>query len=317
MEAALPLTEAEDALHEIVAYYDPDMRWQEDDSETSCHTVPYVPYGTIFFRALTMDENVPRLRAGGLTLSPTPFRFWFGNMSIEEIQAKYEETEPALFDLGVTNGHSLPLPARDDNFDIGDRLSLPPSDEPFDLDVFITRIYGQFVVDVLGNAPEPREATNSSFLRRTAIQGHVIDDAFRNFSIFEHVAYKNSTTSEWTNSFRWFFPNRSHDPTDVSTDYLCSPYYTTWSTFLQDASIEHIVVSDARRALWERVRSLRWIPDAQHDKMWGADVREGFTRWPGIFKPNGWPKSAPRILLHLDDRPVLGDSSDYIKGGAQ
>lgn len=292
-----------------------------------------------------MVIGVPRLRIGGSTLPPPAFYTWFG-MTIEEVQTKYKMSgiigrdalggkrptnkarmpiyhnrtgtqEPALFDLRA-RGHSLPPPIRDDGSDVDDRMSIPPADEPRDIDEFLSRLYRQFVIDVLGKAPNMKGATNASYMRLTALQRREgTDVTFKNLTlstIWNHVAYRTATTADWQRAFKWLFPSRGFKTTDTVQNYPSCPYFRTWMEFLENAENSQKLVSDAREALWKLVRTWSWIPDAQQDKMWPTPALKGFTRWPHILKSNGKDLPAPRILLKNDAQPTFtltgGDDED-------
>lgn len=125
MDAALPLSEAEDLNLDVLAYNtsrradwqeDEEEEEEEDGEEANEHRgrvrVPYIPYGCIFFRRIKVGEVSPRLRAGGTLLTEPAFKFWFDSMTLEEVQAMYQKSgiipRQALAGKRPTNKAKMP-----------------------------------------------------------------------------------------------------------------------------------------------------------------------------------------------------------------
>lgn len=222
MDAALPLSEAEDLNRDVLAYNTSRREdWEqeeEEEGEEGQHDnrrgrqVPFIPYGCIFFRRIMVGNVVPRLRIGGTLLTEPAFKFWFEGMTLEEVQAMYQKSgiiprqamaskrptnkakmptyinftgapEPTLFDL-QSQGHTLPPPEQDVGSDIDDRSSPPPADEQETIDTFLSQLWRQFVIDLTGKAPNPRGITNPSYLKLTNVQRREgKEDIYKNLTL--------------------------------------------------------------------------------------------------------------------------------------
>jgi hypothetical protein len=344
MDAALPLSEAEGLNTDVLAYNTfRRAAWQEEEDEGEEDRiprtrVPYIPNGCVFFRRLMIGEIVPRLRIGGTLLAESAFKFWFDGMTIDEVKAMYQRSgviprsalaarrptnkgrmpiytnltgapEPTLFDL-QRQGHKLPPPVLDNGSDIEDRSSPPPDEEPATIDTFLTGLWRQFIIDVIFKAPNPRGNINPSYLKLSADQRREAkDDIFKNLTLsdlFTDVAYRNGSTQDWTRAFKWLFPEPGFKTTSAIQNYPSCPYFKKWMNFIENPD-DLEVVTASRQQIWKKIKTLRWIPDAQQDKMWSTKAARGFTRWPDSTGSSGRDAAAPRILLWGNGVPVFND----------
>lgn len=348
MDVSLPITELGHISDDVLAY-NPRRRTddQDEDEEESSDDdgqrtrVAYNPYGCVFLRRI-MVGDVPRLRIGGPVLPVPAFKYWFGGKTYEEICNEYrttgviprealaqtrvvtnrgrmplytnprEEPDEDLFSLGAS-GHTLPPAHNDDGSDIEERDTPPPSEAAPTIDNFLTTLYRQFVIDVLGKSPVMKGNTNPSYVKLSTVERRSgKDDPFRNLTlsdIFVAVSFKRASTDEWKRAFYWFFPPPGFKTTTRIQNYLACPYFKTWLQFLEDAGDNTALIENARDSLWKVVKEWSWIPHAQQDKMWVTSTTyPGFTRWPSLQKP------APRILLRERADPSFvtqgGESSE-------
>ncbi|KAF9443967.1 hypothetical protein P691DRAFT_631072, partial [Macrolepiota fuliginosa MF-IS2] len=198
MDAVLPVTEADGAALNVLAY-NTSVRATENADEYSDRKVPYNPYGCIFLRRLKL-VNIPRMRYGGPILTGDAFKYWFDGLhNIDQLKAKYLQSgiidksviaversttskrkpplyinmsgreEQKLFNLGAL-GHTLPSPVLDNDSDLEDRPSPPPDNDSRDLDTMLSALWRQFVSDLTSKSPNPHGRTNPSYLKLTDVQ---------------------------------------------------------------------------------------------------------------------------------------------------
>ncbi|KAG6898534.1 hypothetical protein C0993_006176 [Termitomyces sp. T159_Od127] len=348
MDAALPITEADEAGLETAAYRralprqriierndrevgdedieDIDEDEEEDEERQHSGEVAYNPYGLVFFRRIKV-EDTPRFRHGGPTLLDGAIKFWFG-MTAEQLESKYnsnglvdkdvvgatrsktnrrrlpqsfiaDEPQPDLFNVGAP-GQQLPQPALDEGSDVEDAETPPP---PASLNEFLSDLYRTFVVDLTCKSPNPRGSTRQSYVKLTTQQRlDATEDVYKTLvlsDIFTHVAYKITPIENWEQAFNWLFPKRGQEISTSIQNYPTCPYYKKWRAFANDAANDARLVSEARKAIWARIKTWSWLPDAQQDKMWPTSLRNvtGFIRCPDLRSNGRWLDAAPRILV--------------------
>jgi hypothetical protein len=332
MRAVLPLTDEDD--HLVLAHSPRGGRVGDgngldgnasDDEEFNAST-PYYPYGAIFLRRMMAgpsdDIPVPRMRRGGPFLPPSEFEYLF-KATEQEIRHKYfivgvvprasknshrpsnrakctptyvtqpGDPEPILFDL-AERGYELPPPPVDNGSDDG----VDPGDRGFgsgDIDQDCTRLWRQFLVDVINKAPNPRQAGLKSYCKLTGGQRREAqEELYMNTDlsqVWNACQWRVAESTEWSRAFGHLFPPVGHEtPGNVQNYHQCQ-YYRYWQEILvlnPRDSVEAI-----RQSFKTRVLSLGWIPDAAQDKMWPTkQYPERFNRYPP-----GTTGPAPRILL--------------------
>lgn len=349
MASVLPITEAEDANLDTLAYNTSVRRREahdeDGDDEFLYGRVPYNPHGCVFLRRIMLPQ-VPRMRNGGPTLSPPAFKFWFSGMTQSELQSKFRKTgvvdrrvvattrsttskvkmpvyinltndpEPDLFNL-TAQGYSLP-PLIDDNLsDFEDRDSPPPHAGPSHLDTHLSAIWRQFVCDLTSKSPNQSGSTSPSYLKLNDIQRRSGSEApyqhLRLSELFVAVYYKQASTEVWETSFNWLFPPLGRTISSNAQNYPQSPYYEQWGNFLERNTHDPRIIEDTRKVFLRRILGWSWMPHAQGDRMWPTAAHRKssrkFTRWP--LTP-GHP-AAPHILLHrngVPEFPVEGANAD-------
>lgn len=332
MDAVLPITEAEGADREVLAY-NTSIRHREiqgdEDGAVLRGRVPFNPFGCIFLRRIMLPE-VPRMRHGGPNLSPSAFSFWFNGMTIPQLQSKFRKSgivdrnivaagrfttnkvrmpmyinltgapQPNLFNL-ADRGHALPPLIEDNLSDIEDRDTPPPEDGPQDLDTRLSSIWRQFVCDLTSKSPNQRGLTNPSYLKLNTIQRRSGSEEpykhLRLSELFTAVYYKQATEKTWETSFKWLFPPLGQRVSSVVQNYKQSPYYEQWTALLERNQDNPRLIEDARQEFFRRIKMWSWMPNAQVDKMWPTAAHRptsrSFTRWP---EAPGHP-AAPHILI--------------------
>ncbi|GLB45961.1 hypothetical protein LshimejAT787_4400010 [Lyophyllum shimeji] len=343
MDAVLPLTEAEGADLNVLAY-NTSVRAaaeQEEEEESGDDEprgrVPYNPYGCIFLRRL-MIKNTPRLRYGGPVLSAPAFQFWFNN-TLEDVTRRYltsgvQDKNIVARERMTTNKRKLPTYVNwtgapepnlfedlddqeralqpvfedvDSGSDMEERLSPPPDGPPDSANSFLSQLWRQFVVDITSKSPNPRGITKPSYLRLTTAERQSgKEDIYRTLhlpQVFRAVNYRSAPVDDWLRAFSWLFPEPGFTTTSGVQNYPSCPYFRRWMVFIEDPRNKEAAKA-MRRQLFKRLREWQWIPDAQQDKMWPTTKLGAFTRWPADPSPET-SQSAPRILLREHCQPIF------------
>ena len=312
----------------------------ESDSEEFDAGTPCYPYGAIFLRRIMVGNiesiPVPRMRgqSGSPFLSPAAFQYLF-KKSEEEIQQEYSTVgilpsnatrskrpsnkarctptyatqvthdgapEPALFDL-AERGYRLPPPPVDDGSD--NESEVDPGDGAFGsrgINQDITRLWRQFLVDVLHKSPNPRGAGSESYCKLTPAQRlEVQEDVYKSTDlsqVWNACQWRVARNNEWERAFGHLFPPVGHETPGNVQNYRQCLYYRYWKQALDDADKDS--AEAIRQSIKDRVSGLAWLPDAAQDKMWPTSVagRGRFNRYPP-----GSTGPAPRIILR--EEPVL------------
>ncbi|KAG6876902.1 hypothetical protein C0993_012195 [Termitomyces sp. T159_Od127] len=300
----------------------------DDEEGTVTHrsgTVAHNADGCVFFRRIKFVD-APRFRVGGPTMPEAAFRFWFG-ASLQVIEARYlrvgildkevvsrirstmnkrrlprimnwnDEPLPDLFAIGTT-GQTLLTPAHDSGSDVDDADTPPPERT---LNAFVSEIFRTFVANVKIKSPNPRGNTNASYLKIDNVERFSSDESiFKDLTLsntFRHVAYKYASKDEWKRAFNWLFPKRGYVTSSAIQNYPDCTYFREWLKFINQSENTDEAINEARSAIWNRLRTWCWIPDARQDKMWPTTVVRGFDRMPRLTKPDGNLLAAPRILI--------------------
>ncbi len=202
MKLVLPHVEREGADPNTLAFH---ARTDYEDSEDVSHTLPYNPYGLVFFANLKVEGvPVPRFRRiNGVfhMLADFAFKYYFDNdyetvintifpVGINRLtraqvpvnrvmgnraqmtSAPFQpENEPQqlLFELAA-QGYQLPPPAIDNGSDM-DVDSEVEEDNQADesIDEVLTKIWRCFLCDLLKKSPNPKSAQLASYCCLTKI----------------------------------------------------------------------------------------------------------------------------------------------------
>jgi hypothetical protein len=325
MEAVLPLTDGSDADPDTLFFaaraLPEDVEEEEEDDDEDASVVPYNPFGVTFLRRVKVNVAVPRLRAGGRYLTAPAFKHLF-RATEDEIRYKYysvglipneltikarvvtnkkqvtptyfnfsAEPEPVLFNL-AEKGHTLPPPPEDDGSDIESETEADPNAS--DIDVSVSQMWRQFLIDLALKTPVARGATSPSYLKlsegeRTSVR----EDLYMNSTLsdmWRACQYKLASREDWTRAFDHLFPPRDHVTSATVQNYRQCKYYIKWKEIC--ATADESSVAGIRRQLKKKLDTLLWIPHAGQDKLWNTSQLAKFVRLP----PNS-TGPAPRILI--------------------
>jgi hypothetical protein len=270
------------------------------------------------------DVEVPRMRAGGPFLTPPAFRYFFKD-SITEIKYKYSRTrivpreviqrermvsnkakrtatyvsqygegepEPIVFDL-ASKGYKLPEPVVDSGSDLEDNDDMDV-DETGDIDVEVSKMWRQFLVDMALKTPNRAGAANASYFKLSGDERlSVGEDVYKNPNLSETwraCQYKVGSREEWERAFGHLFPAREQRTAQTVQNYTQCKYFLQWKKLCAEG--EAVVVDAIRKQLWQRVWQFAWIPHACQDKMWPTTSLARFTRLPPDTRG-----PAPRMLV--------------------
>ena len=330
MEAVLPLTDGRDPDQLVIAFHanrrGDGQEEEESDGDDESPAVPYYPYGVIFLRRI-MLEHVPRMRAGGRSLTPVAFKYIFGATE-DEIEHNYYRVgiippnaiaanrvvtnkakrtptyipelgtaEPALFAL-AERGHRLPSPPVNSGSDLEDVDNNSEDEEG--IDAAITQLFRQLLIDMMYKVPNPRGVGNPSYcLLNSDERLSVPEELYKNrklSEIWRACQYKYASREDFELAFDHLFPPRGHQTGPKVQNYLQTRYYIKWKEICDTADPKTIDV--IRLEIKKRVMKFDWIPHACQDKMWNTKHLKGFHRYP-----TGSNGPAPRILFR--GRPEL------------
>jgi hypothetical protein len=340
MKAILPITDGVDhadpdtLAYPAAAYHEEEEEEEESDEESSARSVPFNPYGIICLRRIVVQVNVPRMRAGGPFISVPAFRFFFGT-SQQEIVHKYYKVgiipreviaerrvvtnktrrtisyvapsdvpEPNLFSLAA-GGHKLPPPPVDDGSDIetdedGDRTT-------GDIDIEISKMWRQFLIDMALKTPNRQGATLQSYLTVSKKDRLLVGEAlYKNpklSDMWSACQYKVASKTDWTRAFDHLFPPFLHRTSKNVQNYTQCIYYIKWAEIRGTA--DESTVNAIRKQLQKKFSKLIWVPHAGQDKMWTTSrTASGFTRLPPDTTG-----AAPRILIRMEPQWESADLS--------
>ncbi|KAG6815392.1 hypothetical protein H0H87_002313 [Tephrocybe sp. NHM501043] len=310
---------------------------EEEDTEGNSASIPYNPYGCIFFRVIFMHDVVPRFRAGGRMINDETIKFLF-SMTLAELTAQYVKTgvvpvevlagkrmytnriplipriimedqpEPTLFDIPGDGNHPVIL---DDSANGSDMEDLPDREPLQDLNSWLSHQWRQFPVDVMMKSPNPKGGTSFSYLRvQTMDRRNATIALFKDATLsrlFTCCAYKIATREEWNRAIDKFFPPKGTEYASNIQNYRHCPYWQAWCKWANNPGTSLATVNSVRGTIRGFFDDVYWLPDAQQDKMWptSLDPRKhyltsrGFTRLPlDLRQDQVDPKPAPRLLIH-------------------
>ncbi|KAF8889789.1 hypothetical protein BD779DRAFT_1438914 [Infundibulicybe gibba] len=293
----------------------------QDDSEDA-QARPSVPYGAVFFRALSLPDvsAVPRLKSGR-TVNDETLRHYFGKTLSElrrrinpigiltrDEEARYRiptskkltptyvnltgEPRPNVFSL-ERQGYSLPPEPVDFGSDLeGDACVEAPSDS---LDERLSQIWRQFLIDIVAKSPNPHGAGKPSYCRiSVGARTEVGEDVYKNETlsdIWRACRYKIAKDTEWETAFGHLWPPKHSVTSAKAQNYRLCSYFISYKELI--ASVDDNLANVMRSHIRAKVNRLYWIPHATSDKIWNTSrTPSGFTTLP-----QGHAGAAPRLLV--------------------
>lgn len=296
-------------------------------------TLPHNPYGIVFLRAIRIGNGtvVPRFQDNGTQMiSPQTFRYIFG-VDRDEVDMDFfkyqlnvpsnplrvankthrtairpvDEDEPrALFNLGA-RGYQLPTPVRDQGSDVEEEEDFGPQvqNEELDIDVRLTDLWRQFLVDLTAKVPNRRENNDSSYCKLTKFQRDSANVAtYQNLRLrdyFSDVQFKTVTIKNWELSFDKFWPPKGRRLVGKVQNFLQMRYFVSWGSLTSD--LDNVTVDVMRKELRKNFDTLKWIPNVQSERVWYTTADKTFTR----LAESDATLAAPRILIRWDVHAIV------------
>lgn len=288
-------------------------------------TAPSYSRGLVFFRPVRIGDRypVPRFENEQTFISIKAFKFFFG-ISEDQISMEYfrqHAIRPANpnrvknkvqrtrlyhnwgpdeqsndFNLGQL-GVTLPPPAWDGGSDM-EYSDGPPSDEEVidDVDVALTALWRQLLLDITTKAPNPRGAAEASYVRLGPVQRLEVNQAtYQNADLsayFHACRWKLANKIEWQRAFNNLFPDSGTVRTGAIQNYGSMTYFAKWGVLRDRADAETVV--KMKRALKSKFDTLYWMPFATKDRVWWTKALPEFQRFP-----LGAPlRASPLVLIN-------------------
>jgi hypothetical protein len=288
-------------------------------------TLPHNPYGIVFLRSIRIGPGiiVPRFENDGThMITDLTFRYIFG-VDRDEVDMDFfryklvvesnplrvankthrttirpvdEDEPPILFNLGA-RGYQIPPPVHDEGSDLEGEEEFGPEfqEEELDIDLRLTALWRQFLVDVTAKVPNRQDAHQSSYCKLNRIQRDSVNVAtYQNLRLrdyFSDVQYKTATIATWGYSFDKFWPVKGTQLAGKPQNYMQIRYYIGWN--MLTSALDEATVVVMRDDLQRNFNTLKWIPQIQADRVWYTTKNRAFTR----LAESNEDLPAPRILI--------------------
>ncbi|KAF9470974.1 hypothetical protein BDN70DRAFT_939291 [Pholiota conissans] len=329
------------SVHSMLSGDDEPMPRQAPNRNSRPDKVPYNPYGIVFLREIRCTENiaVPRFSDMRIPMITTKtFRYIFG-IEREDVQNEFfkvqlvvppnpdrvpnkvrrttrreaRDDEPdKIFNLSM-KGYHLPPPVQDNGSDEDDSDDNEDNDEQLDIDIdkMLTNLWRQFLVDVTKKVPNRSKALDSSYCVLNMLQREEVnDETYRNLRLreyFNDCQFRVASKNGWTDAFNKLWPSQGKKLVGKKIqNYDSMDYYISWNNLIRkDENIDDpedpIPIEPMRDALRKRFNKLKWVPNAQNDRIWYTTRKPSFMRFPEC-DPDG---PAPRILIKWGEKVIL------------
>jgi hypothetical protein len=199
-----------------------------------------------------------------------------------------------MFDVSQRGARLLQV-ERDEGSDI--EVESDEEAEDMDLDLRLTKIYRQFLLDITNKAPNQKAAGAESHVRmskedRQRVTEYTYMD--RNLaSYFHDCQWRVAAKGEWARIFGLLFPPKDYIQAGRKLqNYLQCTYFQDWEKLkrqLDDDSYQRVY-----RQLQQRFFQLYWMPYAQTDRIWYSRYMPKFNKSSGLPRE----KPAPLILVN-------------------
>lgn len=197
------------------------------------------------------------------------------------------------------SGHQLLPPLRDDGSDLSaaEDDDGPNEIEDPGLDRNMTRVWSQFLVDVIKVIPNHKSASQGSYgVIPPAELDNVDIEVFQNINLaatFHDVQWTIATPKMWKDAFKHLWPAKGVKKQGVVQNYLTTAYYVMWQQMTQRMTEE--TAKKAREGIWAKFQELEWAPFARSDRIWCTKpVPTKFKRSSGEDPLNPAPKVVMR-----------------------
>jgi hypothetical protein len=194
-------------------------------------------------------------------------------------------------------GYRLPSPAHDAGSDAS-QDSHDSEDENGDIDIQLTKVWRQFLLDVTSKSPNKRHAYEGSYCILTKDQRLGVNEAtYKNQRLSDYFVdcqWKVPEETEWDLVFNRLFPPKNGKPLAGKVqNYETTTYYPEWAKLKERA--DENTFNRMRRALRMKFDCLYWMPFAQTDRIWGTKPDIKFSKSSGIDRK----AAAPQIFVRF------------------
>ncbi|KAF8872962.1 hypothetical protein BD779DRAFT_1425436, partial [Infundibulicybe gibba] len=143
------------------------------------------------------------------------------------------------------------------------------------LDNTLSKIWRQFIVDLLSKSPNQKGAGSPSYLkisRRDRLAS--TDEVLKSKDLARYwtdCAWKVAEAKEWEVAFKHLWPPKAHVLVGAVQNYGNCTYYLKWKELLSRMTDED--AEKVRQQIRARMDRLMWWPNAQQDRIWCTRVQ--------------------------------------------
>jgi hypothetical protein len=296
--------------------------------------VPFCPYGAIFLKpfAIPPTSIVPRVAGAMQPIRDETFKFAYGHT--------YHELRNMILRTGfAAEGMSGHIPTRKGDTFAHLQEGAPVVDAFQDLQIegagaevdqgndlapeerirlvhdrnataWLSDLWNQFLSDILQKCGNSHNAGSSHC--RLVIQERrtVTAETYNCLNLavtFNRVQWHRVNNEDWMKLFGLYWPDIGAGCPPRVQNYRSMKYYVTWRDRIGDLS--QLEVNQLRNKLWMEFSKLKWLPEANRDRVWRYDRVRGLS----VF-PTGLQGPAPRIAIFSNDavswNPVIAQGEE-------
>ena len=308
---------------------------------SSAETAPSYPYGLVFFRRIDVGPNcpLPNLGKGTPELPDNAFFFFFRSSKVDiyldltssvlvkptnslRTQNKSQRTKMYINEGQNPPTNDFNLEARgircaspvyyedesgaNDGDDHVNPRTVNVSDPSDPIDVKLTKIWRQFLLDVTSKAPNFRDGARPSYCKLSLAERMVVNQkTYQNSMLSDYFLdcqWKVVENKDWQLIFDRLFPKIGKDLIGKVQNYMSTRYYPAWIA-LRDAETPE-VFNACRKEIKKSFDQLFWMPFAQTDRIWHSRYMASFQRPPPLNR------QVPSPLIYINGFSPRWNSRD-------
>lgn len=299
-------------------------------------TLPAYPHGLVFLRDIRVGVKhpVPRFYENKQFVTDKTFKYFFGcaqpdvlhkilNASVGSSSNSRRVRNKTRRTITITEMEDEPPANAPAPFVIGGEIPAPDRDEGSDLedednnltlhclqgrtDAAILLLWRQCLKDIANKVSNEKQSHLDSYTRLSESDlGGVNEETFKNHNLaafFIDCRIMEAKPEDWERTFRHLFPPRGFSCSGKLQNYRQCSYWTMWISLCQNSNVTDAVLARIRAKLWERFRTLYWMPNTQSERIWYTKFDKRFNKISGF--PN--EKAAPRVLINGKKTEALWD----------
>lgn len=299
---------------------------QRSNRRSSDGTAPAYPYGLIFLRHIRIGQHppIPHLGKETLQLPENAFLFFFrsnlqdiflditskglakpSNISRNRNKSKRTTLYTNSGQNGPENdfdiearGIQTARPVRHEDESGGENDDGDPPSES--MDVRLTRIWRQFLLDVTEKAPNYKAGPDPSYCKLSQTERKLVnEDTYKNTVLSDYFfdcQWKVVGEEDWQTNFNKLFPGIGHNLVGRIQNYKSTRYYPAWIELRRTEPPD--VFNACREEINKLFNQLSWMPFAQSDRIWLSRYKREFTRPP----PHNHQRPSPVIYVQFAPR---------------